>query len=134
MVLQRKDKHLQPQLMKKLHYLWHYTLKKVGNDLLKTFILFFNVHTGNLFASLYQSSSKPLFCYQGKKILYFALVYKFIRSLVIVTNSFIASLLIKQVARKVLFRHCSIEPYLVIANKDELKKNRCQESIISKIK
>ena len=64
----------------------------------------------------------------GKKILYFALVYKFIRSLVIVTNSFIASLLIKQVARKVLFRHCSIEPYLVIANKDELKKNTLELS------
>ena len=49
-----------------------------------------------------------------------AFVYKFIKSLAIVTNFFIASLIIKQVVRKVLFLHCSIEPYLVIANKHNL--------------
>ena len=56
MALQWEVQHLQPQqkficrLMKVLQYLRHYTLKKFGNDLLVTCILFLNVRTWKTFS------------------------------------------------------------------------------------
>ena len=49
LAMQLEYQHLQPQqkficrLMNKLQYLWYYTLKKFGNDLLMTFIPFLNI-------------------------------------------------------------------------------------------
>ena len=125
MVLQWEGQHLQPQqkvkyrLMNKPQY-----LRKFGNILLMRFIPFLNVCTWKTFShhinNLHQNirftreeESKGELAFldtllKMKRIMDKSL-YWYIGSLSILTNTYTTALIIKQVARKVLFPPCLIE-------------------------